>query len=482
MVALPPLDLFADVRFLMARASSTPLFGFGVVVAVVARAALLAAVIGLSRQRFLFALRFYLAALVPALVASGLDFSGRSILYAYLIWGGLLVTLVTFGVLGASAWIGRDTLSRAVAESAHYAFRSGALAVYLVALAVVGLVARSPGDAGQVLVVPLSGALTALMVYRLSRPPNRRLSFGGFAIAATAVVVLIVAITVVVPRVRGNTDHPKTAVRRQPGSLLLVAGVDTSTGNGALFKLNPASLGFSCRQTYYYSYRGVGRGGPQGDAWCPIRTGAEYRKADTTRSLATLTFRLQTQLAFLPRPVTIVTHSQGAWIAWSEIVEDGAKSPVRKLVMLAPFSEGLAPYPPPGKNGAGAAGGVAVRIVTDLGRSLGINKFDPDAPLAREMQGTSGAVERLVSRPLPRIVRGVAVLARVDVPLEPRPWPNGLPETCPGWLTHAALPGSARVATTIVGFLRGDPVEACPGWVEGLGHTSDAFGAPSPAA
>ena len=162
MVALPPLDLFADVRVLMARATSTPAFVVGLVVSVGARAAILAAVIGFTRKRFLFTLRFYLAALVPALVASSLDFSGRSILYAYLIWGALLLTVATFGVLGASAWIGRDKLLPAVTESARYAFRSAAIAAYLVVLTLVGLLWRDPGATTQVLVVPFSGALTVL--------------------------------------------------------------------------------------------------------------------------------------------------------------------------------------------------------------------------------------------------------------------------------------------------------------------------------
>ena len=52
-------------------------------------------------------------------------------------------------------------------------------------------------------------------------------------------------------------------------------------------------------------------------------------------------------------------------------------------------------------------------------------------------------------------VRGLAVLARADLPLEPRSWPNGLRETCPGWLTHAALPGSSDALATVDDFLSG---------------------------
>ena len=179
----------------------------------------------------------------------------------------------------------------------------------------------------------------------------------------------------------------------------------------------------------------------------------------------------------MPRPVTIVTHSQGAWIAWSEITGAGAKTPVHSLVMLGPFSEGLAPYPEPGKSGEGVAGGEAVRAITDIGRSLGINKFDPDAPLARQMQGTAGAVQRLVSRRLPLRVRGLAVFARADLPLEPHHWPHQLPEACPGWLTHAALPASSKVLTTVDNFLDGGPVAHCSESIRRMGYLADAYGA-----
>ena len=61
------------------------------------------------------------------------------------------------------------------------AFRFVAVAAYLVALTIVGLLGRNPGGAGPVLIVPVSGALSAVIVWRLSVPPNRRLSFGSFA-------------------------------------------------------------------------------------------------------------------------------------------------------------------------------------------------------------------------------------------------------------------------------------------------------------
>ncbi len=41
---------------------------------------------------------------------------------------------------------------------------------------------------------------------------------------------------------------PGAAAVRRDGSLMLVAGVDTSTGNGALFRFDPHAIGYSCAQ------------------------------------------------------------------------------------------------------------------------------------------------------------------------------------------------------------------------------------------
>ncbi len=476
-VALPPLDLFADVRVVMARASSLPLFVLGVVAAVVVRAALLAAVLGFTRRRFTFALRFYCAALVPALLASGLDFSGRAVLYEYLIWGGLIVALLAFIVLGAAPWAARESLRGALGTAIRRRFRFGALAVYLIALAIVGDGWRRPGSATQVIVVPLSALLTAFAVRRLAAPPIRP----TLRSASIAAAVIVVVIAFAVAGLHHGADHATTTAATRRGSLLLVPGVDTSTGHGAMFKLDPTALGFSCAQTFYYSYRGPGSGGPQGDARCPIRSGTPYGRSDTTRPLTQLAGALRAQIADLPAPVVVVTHSQGAWIAWSAIAVDG-DTDAGTLVMLAPFDQGLAPYPPPNVNRTGAAGGVAVRVMTNLGRRFGISRFDPDAPLARELQGTPGAVERLVAHKLPRTVRGAAVIARGDLPLEPKSWPNGVPEACPGWLMHAALPTSAVATHTVALFLDGKALPTCSRWVTTIGHATDAFGAPPPGA
>ena len=90
-------------------------------------------------------------------------------------------------------------------------FRLGSLAVSLVALGVIGTAWRRPGEPVQVLVVPLSGALTAVMAVRLSRPSGRRLSSRGVAIVALACVVTLAVIGLSLPRTRRRCDGSDAA-------------------------------------------------------------------------------------------------------------------------------------------------------------------------------------------------------------------------------------------------------------------------------
>lgn len=478
-VALPPLDLFADVRVLMAEAPSLPVFVIGMVAAIAVRVTVLTLLLGRPLRRVGLALAFYAAAAPPALVAAALDFSGRAVLYVYLLWAGLVVTLITFVVLAAAPWTGADRLRGAIARAAHDRLRVATSLAYLSALAVLGLVVRRPGEAIQVVVVPVSAVLTMVAVERLRAPPAIRLP--RRTIAALSALTLAVAGGLVAVGA-GGREVPRAP--RQAGSLLLVAGVDTRSGSGALFGLDPRALGFSCEQTSYFSYAGSsdaasGRGAPRRGAVCPIRWGDPYTRADTLRPLTELSATFGEQLTGLARPVTVVTHSQGAWVAWSALA-GRRPTGVRALVMLGPFGEGLAPYPPPSRPGAGAVGGAAVRLLTDVGRDIGFSTFDPDAPLARELQATPGAIESILARPLPRSVRAVAVLSRWDLPLVPGGWPPRVTESCPGWVAHGTLPRAPAVFDAASRFLDHRSPGACPGWVRLLGHATEALGVPPP--
>lgn len=183
------------------------------------------------------------------------------------------------------------------------------------------------------------------------------------------------------------------------------------------------------------------------------------------------------QVALLPPPVVVVTHSQGAWIAWAALA-DGVGG-VSDLVMLARFPRSPVSYPPAGVDGPGRVGSDALRLLSALGERLGVSTFDPDAPLARELQATPGAIEAVLARPLPRTVRALAVASRFDLPLMPGGWEvPGARNACPLPVTHVGLTSSASTHRLVRRFLAGGSVPACPSWRAWLGPVTEGFGVP----
>lgn len=473
-VALPPFDLLADVRVIMRDATSPLACAAGIVLAIAARACVLALLLGWSARRVGFAARFYSAAAVPALLAAGLDFAGRAVLYALVLGAGLAVTLVTFFVLAPVPWTGAEQLRRALGCAFRNRLRLGLTLPYVVALAVLTSLVPVDGGAAAVAIVPVSAVLTAIAGTRLAMPA-RRINARAL-VAGLGALALVLALVVVLASPSETEPRPP---RRMPGSLFLVAGVDTASGNGAMFQLDPRDLGFTCEQVFYFSYAGVGDGARRHAARCAIRTGAPYRKTDTSRPLSELSATFVEQLEALEPPVVVIAHSQGAWIAWSALARERSPA-VSDLVLLAPFDETLTAYPPSGRNGAGAVGGATVRALTDLGRQLGFSEFDPDGPLARALQGTAGGAQAVFARPLPSRIRILAVLSRFDLPLVPGDAPRGALETCPAWVLHGGLPTASSVMPSVASFLAGRTPEECAGWVRALARPAAAFGSPPP--
>jgi hypothetical protein len=74
LVALPPLDLFADTRWLLTRATGYPSLAAGLTLSLAVRVLVLAYLLGgPTRERLGFAARFYALAFVPALLVAQLQ-------------------------------------------------------------------------------------------------------------------------------------------------------------------------------------------------------------------------------------------------------------------------------------------------------------------------------------------------------------------------------------------------------------------------
>jgi hypothetical protein len=471
-VALPPLDLFADVRVLLAEAPSYPSFVAGLVAAVGARSLVLAAMLrALDRAGLVRAARFYVLALPCALVAGGLAFSGVAAVYSPFLWTGIAITIGTALVMGPRPW-----------RPAGVATATAKVLAYVVALLVVSLLSALGGTAARLVLVWISAGLTAATArwMRVARAGVRSIPVtpGGSPLRPTAFVVLLALVAPVAGvAARSTATPPPTS---QEGSLFVVPGIGGSSGTSTMFGFDPAALGYDCDATAYFSYAGPGRGAPQRDARCPIRQGAPYRAADTRRPLAELVRFFRAQYAALEPPVVVIAHSQGGWIAAAALGRDpgaGVASPAA-LVLLGAFPDHRRGYQLDG-TGPGVVGTDALEVLMAGLRGLRGTTFDPRAPLARELLGTEGTIERVTRQTIGAGVPVVTVTSAFDLPIMTgdRGHPDAA-ELCPVYVLHGALPDASEVYAGIRQALDGEAAPRCGWWRRWPLRAFSAFAVP----
>jgi hypothetical protein len=487
--ALPPLDLAADVRVLLAEAPSYPWFGFGVLAVLGLRATVLAAVLrALDRDGLGWAVRFYALALGPALVAGALGYAGVAALYSPFLWTGAAVSVIAVVVLGPLPWrrLGTGGWGRR------------RLIAYLVALLTISLVSALGGPVVQTACVWASVGLTVIVAAWPHLGTVLPHPLRGTGIAVVALIAVGVAAPAPAgwgrPAGSGAREWPAASTSARPvpaegaaegrpatgeGTLFLVPGIGGETGTSTMFELDPAALGFDCDRTAYFSYAGPGRGGPQRQARCPVRTGAPYRSDDTRRPIDELAASFRAQLAELTPPVVVVAHSQGAWVA-AAALDRGSAPPVEALVLVGAFPGHRHGYELDG-TGAGVVGTDALEALIAVLRGAGATTFDPRAPLSRQILGTPDGVRSLVRGAFPPEVRVATVTSAFDLPVMAEGWQlSGATDLCPVPVHHGHLPTSSQVHDRVRAFLAGHPESGCPWWRRWPAQALTAFGPPPP--
>jgi len=430
------------VRVLFARAPSWPVFALGAVASLCVRTAVLALFVGRG-----LALRVYAIAFLPAMVAGALQYSALAALYHWLFWVGLGVVVATFlGVAPVLGLWGRSA--------------------YLLVLALLSALAGVGGSVASIALIIPSALVTAAALIRhrfivaVVRP--------RVVLAGAAALVVAGAVWVVVDPL----PSPAAGVRTREGSLLLIAGHGTRLGLGTLYHLDPADLGYSCEQTFYFSYRGRGAGARQREAVCPIRTGSEYARDDTRRSLRDLASLFEDQVRDLDPPVVVIGHSQGGWVAWQAITGSGRSNGVEAIVLLGPLPHTAVEWHAPGEDALG--------WVMRFARARRWTSFSPDDPLPRESLGERDALERLFGTPLPRGVRAIAVTPMLDLAVLPEGHRvPGTVDSCPRPVTHSGLVKAPDVLRSIRHFLANERLPSCPPWAELPGRLVHAYGVPA---
>ncbi|WP_129974854.1 hypothetical protein [Rhodococcus sp. Q1] len=472
LVALPPLDQFTDLRVLMSRAPSWPAFLILFALVAVARVVLMAWLLGgLDVRRLRCAALFYAVAFGPVLVAACADATAYAVLYARVFWPALALITVSMFILGPVPWQGRFRLREAGAPTWRRGLRIEVTVPYCAVIVTLGAVA----DRLPVLTVPLvpvSALATGLTIAMMERSPLRR---PRSVLAAFVAVLVAVSIAFVTTR---GPDEPEPGPP-QTGSLLILSGINSASGQGRIHAMDVHRLGYRCEQVYYFSYAGPGDGQPQHNATCPIRTGTPYGPSDTQRPFEEQVDLFAQQASALPRPLVVAAHSHAVWVVW-EAVASGRVA-VDALLLIGPFPSTPTGYPPPHVNEPGRVVGDMMRAAVPVTDLVHLH-FDPETPAARELLGTVGAAESILDRPLPATVRAMTLPSVTDLPLASN-WHFDVERNgCPARTAHPDLPLSPAFEDAAIRFLNGRPPPPCPPWREWVAVAARPFGMPRAAA
>ncbi|GGM78939.1 hypothetical protein GCM10012275_56970 [Longimycelium tulufanense] len=471
LVALPPLDLFADLRVLLTRATSVPAFVLFLALVLTLRVLVMAVMLGgLSWRRVRLAASFYGVLLLPMLIAAEVDYIAFAVLYARPFW--IVVASVAILVLlaGPVPWQGSTRMRTALTRTWRGGLRVGILLPYGAVVVLLG-VATDVWPGSTVILVPISALATGVTIWLLSRPPRS----GALLRLAVAGVAFLAAGSAFVATRQHEPPPPPSA---REGSLMVMSGISSSSGHGAVFHTRPEHFGLTCEQMYYYSYKGPGDGQPRGFAKCPIRTGAPFEAHHTRRPMEEQAAVFAEQVRGLPRPLRVMAHSHSAWVVWMAVA-DGMAPEVDVLILNGPFQESIQGYPPPGENAPGKVAGDLLRVFMWAANHFGA-LVEPDAPATRATLGDPGTPPAIFARPLPPGVRAIALHAAADLPLQPSGW--RLPvehNACPLRVAHTELPKSDAIREEVNRFLDGRPPPPCPPWRDWGAAMTRGFSVPA---
>lgn len=474
-VALPPLGLVHDLAALLVNGAGWASFMLGVAASLLGRSVLLAFMTGFSRESLLTALRFYLAALPLAALAAASFYGAGAVLFYALFWFGVLFSLLLAVLFGALPWLATDRLRGRFRLSAGRGFRAGTIGAYLVVLASVGVVADLTGPTGSVAMVPASAAATWVTARTLRAGERHKRTRRGLALVGAAGLGLLAVIVLSGPGAPPTAGPPGDS---PDGSIMLMSGIDSRSGSGAILEIDPHAMGWDCDHTFYYSYAGPGNGQPQRVAKCPIEHGAPYERIDTVRATDELVAFLEAQTAEMTPPGVLATHSQGVWLSWQAAAENRLPN-VERLVLIGPFPDNPISYPPAGREAPGAIGRLALEVVTVIPRPGGTSVFEPDSPLGREWLAHPTAIETTMNRALPPGIRAATVPSVFDLPLMPAgPEVEGAAAACPIPVIHPNLPYALEFHRVVIAFTRGEALPECPWWRTTIGPLFRHFTAP----
>ena len=230
--------------------------------------------------------------------------------------------------------------------------------------------------------------------------------------------------------------------------LVRVAGLGSSSTEGAIDDVDAAGLGYARADDHRFSYRG----GTSADN--------SYTATDTTQDIRLSGRRLRELLARIEAanpgvPIDIVAHSQGGLVARSALTDEGEPTDPRLPKINSLVTLGAPHLGAPAATALTMVGHTTVGEAVLTGAHAVLpEKIDPAGTSVKQMSEHSDFLRRLNNQPLPAGVKATSVAAREDLAV-----PAGqtllagadkVTVSAPGVLNdHGRLPGSPEAQREI---------------------------------
>jgi hypothetical protein len=368
-----PFDVYFDLKYSLAYAPSWAWFAAFLLLSVAVRSAVLASTLWLADEARGPVLNLWrrCAGLVALALAGFLPvgvlyFAGVALRYAPFVWIAGALGLLPALYLARRA-VGLDAGSGRPGGGEVKVPTFGGILIYALALAALGVFMSWTTAAGAALIVVVASLLNAMFFLgwrersRLAAHPSEGRIVGVLALVGLAVFWGLVFYD------RNLRDPAPARDLQDDGTLLVLAGVDSSSNRGALVDSDARVFGYDPRNTELLSYR---------------RGGGAYGPAETRGDLDRAARIMSAQIELAEPPRALLGHSQAALIV-DRLLAGGLPAPDRSVQISPP-----PPKPPgvvvpePGRDVEGRVGGDLSRVLAAGLDAAGLASFDIDAPAA----------------------------------------------------------------------------------------------------
>ncbi len=435
-----PLDVYFDMKHLLAFSHGWVMFAVLAALSVVVRGGVLATTLWLAEDAtgnllvvWRRAMRLCIAAAAAFLPVAGMFVAGVGTRYAPFLWVAAPVGLAV-GVSFVRKGVRLDVGGRGPRPSGMPEVWGFLTYTYVVCGfgAALSSLANVNGFLAALIAVFL-GPLHALFLLGWRQKARLETYPGGGTVALAVTVLLAGALAGGTFYDRFIRSAPPVARATNSGELLILGGVDSTSRSGALFNFDSRSVGYPTSRVDLLSYS----------------RSASYRAVHTHRDLSDVADIVAKQTDDEP-DANLLGHSQAALVLDRLLAANAADFGYAAMFAPSPPHPPRLSFPEPGDRGRGKPGGDFIRALSYIMESLGLNGFEIDARSSPTNLGPVVVTDSTIPR--------LSIWALADSAWLDRDWRRPGETNIVAVTDHVGVTNNGRAIRLVSDFLAGNSV------------------------